>query len=103
VPAVGEGDKWYELVEEESFAEAMAALGGAQYLEPALAALAGSLVRNNVRLAKTKAGTIGEDHMPALRLWFTVGTGKEPEGEDDGCVYLLYIEAVSEEDPWADE
>ena len=112
--AGGEGDNCYGLVEEKSFDEAVTALGGAQCLGAALAAFAGSLARNprgfplipgwaNVRLAKTKAITVGEVAIPPLRLWFTVGTGREPEGEDDGCVYLIYIERMGEEDPWTDE
>lgn len=98
----GDAPSGYQLVEEESFLSAVEALGGSQRVDTALAPVIGGLLLRpqgfpvvpgwaNIRMAKTKRVSVGGKAIPPLRVWFQIGTGKEPEGEDDGCVYLLSV------------
>lgn len=96
----GQPEAWRELVEDKSFTYSLGKLGGAEAIEPALAALAGPLSTKpegfpivlgsgDIRLAKTIEITTWNLPVPALRLWFRIA-GK-------GTVHLLWVEVMPDE------
>lgn len=90
------------MVEEADYERAVAQLGGAQFVDEALAPIMNGIESNplgfpevpgmpGIHLARTTIAVRGLELIPALRLWFRVN-------EAARMVYLLYVEWAPPED-----